>query len=141
MVRAMATRCFSPRQLQAALADHRFVAVGQAQDEVVDMGQLRRPLDFLDRGAGTAIGDVVEDRVVEQDGVLRDDTDGGAQRRLRDGRDVLAVDQDAARVRIVEAEQQPADGRFSGAAGADDGDRAPGRDREGHPFRIGRRGS
>ena len=68
-----------------------------------------------------AVADVVADGVVEQHGVLRDDADRRAQAGLRDLGDVLAVDGDAPRGRVVEAIEQAADGRLAGARRADDG--------------------
>ena len=46
------------RQLETALADLRGIAVGQAGDEVVDLREPRRGLDFRRAGARPAIGDV-----------------------------------------------------------------------------------
>ena len=37
---------FAARQLEAALADHRFIAFGQSGDEVVDRRAARRALDL-----------------------------------------------------------------------------------------------
>ena len=62
-----------------------------------------------------AIGDIVADRVVEQHRVLRDDADRGAQARLRDLGDILAVDRDAPAGRVVEAEEQPRERRLARA--------------------------
>ena len=67
------------RQLQAALADRRLVAQRQRHDEVVDARQPRRLLDLLAGAVGPAVADVVEDRVVEQHGVLRHHADRRAQ--------------------------------------------------------------
>ena len=89
--------------------------------------QPRRLLDLGARGAGAAIGDVVEDRVVEQHGVLRHHADRAAQAVLRHVADVLAVDLDRAAIDIVEAEQQARDRRFAGAARPDDRDGGAGR--------------
>ena len=69
-------------QLQPPLADPGVVAVRQPDDEVVDMGHAGRLLDFVFCGFRTAVGDVVEDRVVEQHGVLRNDADRRAHRVL-----------------------------------------------------------
>lgn len=131
-VRAMATRCFSPPELEPALADHGLVAGRQPLDEALDLGEARR---LLDLGAGrrrAAIGHVVVDGVVEEDGVLRNDADGGAQARLGHLPDVLPVDQDRALADIIEAEQEPADRRLAGTAGADDGHGVPRLDGEAH---------
>ena len=55
-------------QLGAGLADARLVAVRQLHDEVVGEGPLGRRLHVLPRCArAVAVGDVVVDRVVEQD--------------------------------------------------------------------------
>ncbi len=121
-------------EFQAALADLGLVAFRREADEAVD---LRLPRRLLDLGVGripAAVADIVADGVVEQHGVLRHHADGGAQRRLRDVADILAVDQDAAAGDIVEAEQQPRDRRLAGAGRADDGDGVPGRDVEAQAF-------
>src|SRR5690606_28010831 len=72
--------------------------------------------------AAATVSNVVADRIVEQDRVLGDDADLRPQTFLRDFLDVLPVDQDATLPRIVEAEQQPADGRLAGARRTDDRD-------------------
>ncbi len=118
------------RQFEAALADHGFVPVGQARDEIMDVGAPCRGLDFGAAGAGAAIGDVVVDGVVEQHGVLRHDADRAPEAVLRHAADILAVDLDCAVIDIVEAEQQARDRRFAGAARSDDGERGAGRHRE-----------
>ena len=90
------------RQLHPPLADVRAVALApvqvlQAADEIVRVracGRLRR---LRLAGVGTAIEDVVAHRAVQQRGILRHDADLAAQAVLRDVRDVLVVDEDAAR--------------------------------------------
>src|SRR6516164_5427568 len=84
MVRAIATRCFSPPESFEAR-------------RLLDLGVARLP---------AAVTDVVADRVVEQDGVLRHDADRGSQRILRDVADVLAVDRNPPAADLVETEQQ-----------------------------------
>ena len=56
---------FASGKLQAAFADAGVVTLRQAHDEIVDMRRARRGEDFLARGIGLAVGDVVVDRVVE----------------------------------------------------------------------------
>ena len=73
-------------------------------------------LEHLERG---------EERI-EHD-LLRDDPDGCAHAFLLVQGDVLAIDQDSAALRIVEAEQQPRDGALARARGSDDGDGRSGR--------------
>ena len=128
-------------ELQAALADLGLVAVGREADEIVDLGEPGRLLDLLVGRLRAAVADVVADGVVEQHGVLRDHADGAAQRLLGDVADVLAVDGDAPAGDVVEAEEQPRDGRLAGAGRTDDRDRPARRHLELIPFRIARSGS
>ena len=73
-------------------------------------------------GVGAAVEDVVAHRAVQQRGVLRHHADLRAQAVLRDVGDVLAVDQDAARLQVVEAQQQVDERRLAGARAADQAD-------------------
>ena len=59
---------------------------------------------------------------MQQRGVLRHHADLRAQAVLRDVGDVLAVDQDAARFQVVEAQQQVDQRRLAGAGAADQPD-------------------
>ncbi len=112
----------SAGQLEAALAHLRLIALGRADDEVVDMRGARHRLYLGRAGAGFAVGDVVANGVVEQHRVLRHDADGAAHTGLRDLGDVLAVDQNAPGLRRVKAKQQTRQRGFSRAGRADDGD-------------------
>ena len=69
-----------------------------------------------------AIGDIVADRIVEQHAVLRNDADGRAERCLRNLGDVLPVDQYAAYLRIIKAEQQPCDSALACTGRANNSD-------------------
>ena len=51
--------------------------------------------DLLLIGAVATVADVVADGIVEQDRVLRDDSDRGAKALLGDRDDRLAIDQDS----------------------------------------------
>ena len=64
---------------------------------------------------------------MEQRGVLGDHADLRAQALLRDLGDVLAVDEDAAVLQIVEAQQQVDERRLAGAGAADKADLLAGR--------------
>ena len=66
------------RQFQAALADLGVVAVGETHDEIMDVRGTGGVFDSFFAGIGLAISDVVENRVVKQHRVLRDDGNGGA---------------------------------------------------------------
>ena len=69
-----------------------------------------------------AVADVLHDRAVEQRDVLRHDRDRGAQALLRDARDILSVEQNAAAFHVVEALQQREQRRFPGAGRPDQPD-------------------
>ena len=96
--------------------------VAQRADELAGLG----PGGGIDHGSvsgiGTAIENVVAHRAVQQRGVLRDHADVLAQAVLRDAGDVLAVDHDAPRLHVVEAQQQVDEGRLAGAGAADHAD-------------------
>ncbi len=85
-------------------------------------------LHRLVAGIGPAVEDVVADRAVQQRGVLRHQADLAAQRILRDVGDVLPVDEDAAALDVVEAQQQVDQRRLAGARAADQPDLLAGRD-------------
>lgn len=102
------TLLFTARQLQFALIRHTVTAQRLGADEAVDV---REGGGFFKLGAG----DVVCNGVVEQHGVLRHDADRLAHADLRDLFDVLARDQDAILLHIVEPEQEPRQGGFARA--------------------------
>ena len=70
------------RELDAALAHQGLVALGQALDEVVRIGEPGGFDDRRPRGAGAGIGDVFGQRAVKQDRLLLHDGDLLAQRCL-----------------------------------------------------------
>ena len=74
------------------------------------------------RGIGAAVQNVVAHRSVQQGRVLRHHPDMAAQTVLRDARDVLPVDQNAARFDIVEPQEQFDQGGFPRARAADEPD-------------------
>ena len=79
----------------------------------MDLGLPRRLFHLFAAGVRIAIGDVVIDRVVEKDGILRHHADGLMQTGLRHIADILPVDADGAFLDVIEPEQQPPDGRFA----------------------------
>ena len=115
------------RELDAALADLRVVAaapgrVGELADEAVGLGAARG-LDHLGVArVRAAVQDVVAHRAVQQRGVLRDHADLRAQAVLGDGGDVLAVDQDAPALQVMEAQQQMGQRRLARAGAPDQAD-------------------
>ena len=65
---------------EAALADHRVVAIRHSQDEVMRQRGLGGALHLLLRNVRLPVGDVVAHRVIEQHGLLRHNADLPAQR-------------------------------------------------------------
>jgi hypothetical protein len=94
----------------AAFADPFLVAVGQADDEVVDAGRLRGCLDLFLRGVWPAVADVVANRADEKEHVLLDDADVRSERVERGIADVDSVDRDFAAGHVVEARDEVYDG-------------------------------
>ncbi len=78
----------------------------QIGDETMGFRFLRCGDDLFPRGIGTAIGNVLRDRAMQQGRVLRDHADGGPQAVLLHGGNVLPVDQDATAFQVMEPEQQ-----------------------------------
>src|SRR5512145_1463824 len=71
--------------------------------------------DLFVARARPAVADVRRDGAVEEGRILRDHADRRTQALLRDLRDVLAVDENAALLEIEEAQQQVDDRRFARA--------------------------
>ncbi len=110
------------RERDAALADHRLVALRQPLDELV---RLREPRDALDLGVAhlrAAERDVLAHGRREEERILRDDADLAAQRGERDVAHVDAVDEHAARVDVVEARHERGERRLARAGVADERD-------------------
>ncbi len=110
------------RERVAALADHLVVPSSQLTDESVGLSGAGCPHDVVQRGVRPAEGDVVPDRLGEQERLVGDLVGVMAQARQREVAHVVAVDQDGACVHVVEAAQQAGDGRLAAAGSADDGD-------------------
>ena len=110
------------RKADAALADHRVVALRQAGDEAVSVGRPCGGFHFGVARVRLAEADVLRRRAVEQVRVLVDDAEARAERSAVERAQVLAAKQDAARLRVVEAHEQAQDRRLAGATRADDAD-------------------
>ncbi len=113
------------RELHTALADMRVVTlpplrIDKMRDELVGMGLAGCRLDVCHARVGIAVADVVDHGTVQQRGVLRHHADRGAQRILRRPGDILSVDQDAALLQVVEAEQQIGQRRLARAGTPDE---------------------
>ena len=113
---------FAAAEFQAAFADARVPALRQAFDEVQQLRAARGFVEFGLGGFGFAVGDVVADRVVEEDDVLRHQAERAAQAELASRRgDSGRRSARAPDAGIVEAEEQLQHRGLAGAGGADDG--------------------
>ncbi len=114
-------------ELHAALADHGLktqaaLAVVQRFDELVRAGLVRGAPEVFFGGVGLAVTQVVPDGAVQQRGVLSDHADIRAQAFLADLGDVLPVDEDAAALQVIEAQQQIDQRGLAGARRPDQAD-------------------
>ena len=94
------------RQLVAALADERVVALGELHDPLVDRGGAGGDLELLVGGVGARVAEVVADRGVEEVRLLGHGPDHLAERGELDPADIDVVDLDRARVDVVEARDE-----------------------------------
>ena len=119
-------KTYSPKTTKHISTATEYVLVYAKDEDLAKTGLLprdegmnaRRPGRLLDLGAactGAAVGDVVFDRVVEQDRVLRHDADRLAHAGLRHLADVLAGDTDRAVLHVIEAIEQPRQRRLARA--------------------------
>src|SRR5712692_7382510 len=96
----------SARKAHAAFTDPSLVAVGQANDEIVGIRELRRLYNLILRGFGTSIGNVFPDAGRAQDRLLENYSELVPQVRELVIAQVHTVQKDLARDRIVEASQE-----------------------------------
>ena len=113
--------------VRRVLVEHRVVAIGQRVHEPVDVGGLR-PASRISSSVArlTAVADVLADRAGEQPRVLQHHARAGAHVAATQVGDVLAVEQDAAAVELVEPHDEVDEGGLAGAGRADDRDRLAG---------------
>ncbi len=100
-------------QGQALLADHRVVAVGQAEYEFLGLGGPGGRDDLHLRRVWPAVGDVRPKSVGEEEAVLHDQADRRPQRVEREVANVVPADPHRAAVDVIEARQQQRDGRLA----------------------------
>ena len=103
------------RQFHTAVAHDGRRAIRQSLDELLAIRRDDRLEHLGIGGVRPAIADVLHDRAVEQGDVLRNDCNRCPQALLRHPGDVLAADQDAPALHIIEALQQRKERRFSAA--------------------------
>jgi len=133
----------------AALEDGLGEGAGQGADEVADVDLVGGVGDFIVGDPGGAHADVLGDVAGEEEGILQDDAEAAAEGEEVLLADVDAVDEDLAKLDVVEAHHERGEGGFAGTGVADDGGGLVGVDGEGdvaeNPFdfaeeRVGVRG-
>ena len=113
-------------ETHAAFTDHGRVTLGHFPDESVRTRNPRRFVNVLFRCTVHAVCDVVEHGAVEEEHVLQNDGNVVAQGRERDVLRVVSVDEDFARLRIIEPLEQGDDCGFADACCTDEGDHLTG---------------
>src|ERR1700761_5718813 len=104
-------------------ADHGVVPVGQADDEVVNLGRAGRVFDLLVGGGGPGVAQVFPHRGVQQVGLLADHADDGGQVGQPQVAQVDAVDGDRSAAGVVQPGHQGPEGGLTGAGLADQSQR------------------
>ena len=107
-------------------------AVGHGHDIVIDLRPLGRGDHLVHRGAGTAVADVLQNAVGEEEHVLLHHADAPAEALLLHVPHIGAVQPDAARARVVEPGDEAAQGGLSAAGGPYHGDGLAGVHMEGY---------
>src|SRR5713226_2254310 len=113
----------STGQSDAALADNRFVFMGEALDVGIEAGDFGGLADLVEIVVGQTEGDVAADGFAKEVGVLRDVADGAAQGVDGPFADGAAVDEDFAFWGFPEAGDEGGEGGLAAAGGADDSER------------------
>ncbi len=106
----------------AAFAEHRFVAVGEFLDVAVNVCEHRGFFHGIGLGVIHREGDVVGDRVAEQEVVLRDVGRRRTDVADRHAVDVVPVNEDRAVRHVVGAEDKVNDRGLAGTGAADEAD-------------------
>ena len=114
------------RQVRAGFGQLGVIALRQALDKLLAVGQLRRAVNLLVGRVRTAIGDVGSNRSGEQIHVLKHHAQAQPQRAALDVPDVDSVDENIAGIDVVKPHQQIDDGGLARAGGADERDRLTG---------------
>ena len=118
----------APGELGSVLAGRRVVSAGKRHDEIVRVGRARRVDDLGFARTCAPHGNIFADRAAKQEHILPDIGNLAAQGAARHRCDILAVDDDAAAVRLMEAQQQIEDRGLAAAGGTD---------KRGNPSRLG----
>ena len=120
----------SAAEERAPIADKGVVALGLLHDEVVGMSYLGSTNNLLHRSIGEPEGDVVADGVVEEVGLLRDDTDVAAIAVEGVAVDGAAIDEYLSGCAPMEAQEKVGQGALARAGAAHQGHSGATRDVE-----------
>ena len=115
----------SARKSTAPIAHGGVVALFGGDDEIVGIGDFCRFDHLLHRGIFDPESDVVEKRVVEEDSLLIDVANEGAEVAQAERAHIVAVDEDAARRDIVVARKEVDEGALTAATLPHQGHRLP----------------
>ena len=126
------------RQREPALAHHRRVARGEPLDLLRDAGRRRRRAHARLVDLLPSEGDVVLEGTREEETLLGDVAEPGAEVRERQLRHVALADEDGARRRLPEPREQQAERGLAGPGRSDDRDRLAGGDLEADGAQGGR---
>src|SRR5438874_1691524 len=118
------------RQIGRAFFEDRRIALRQPLDEFVRAGELGDPDDLVQRGSRLGHRNVLAHRAAKQKILLQYNADLRAQMSQIELLQILAVDVHKARLRAVEALDQPSYRRLARAAAANDADDLAGLDGE-----------
>ena len=116
------------REREAALAEHRLVAVGQVVHERGRAGQLGGAADVLVVRVRPPEADVLAHALAEQERLLEDERDRAADVGDAQLAQVVTVEQHAALLGVVQTSEEAGDGALARAGGADEGERLARRD-------------
>src|SRR5205814_7112632 len=117
---------------RAALGHDRLVALWELLDELVRVDEARRVSHLLVGDRRVVQADVRRDRPGEDERVLEDDADMLANAGLAELTQVVAVQEDAALLNVVEARDEADDRGLPRPGRADDGDALRSGDLEAH---------
>ncbi len=116
--------------MSATLADFAVVALRQSANKSVGLGPASRLHDFFLGGAGSAIGNIFAHSGGKKQRILQDDGDLRPQRALRQLAQIVPIECDLTRARVVETRNKTEKATFPHAGATDEGDDLMGLNRE-----------
>lgn len=92
----------STRELHASLPNRRSIPLRQTADELMEARSLGCLLNFLQGASGTAKPDIISNRLAEQNGLLRNDSDAATNDVVRKTVEAHSTEKDLAAIRLQE---------------------------------------